>query len=211
MRAWAESVGRHFARFATDVSVARPLLWRLLRRPLRANFDHLASSWEERIGPGCLAPLGAALEQLDRRPARVLDLGTGTGKGARVVGRLFSDAQVEGVDLSPVMIEQAKRLLPAELADRVTFRIADASKLPYEGGAFDLIVLLNTIPFFDELVRVVAPDGALVFAFSFGDQTPIYVAPQKLREKLAPLGFGDFQDVAAAQGTALIARASLRD
>ena len=34
-----ECVGRWFARFATDALVARPRLWRLFRRPLRAQFD----------------------------------------------------------------------------------------------------------------------------------------------------------------------------
>lgn len=208
MRIWTESAARRFARFATDVSVSRPQLWRLLRRPVRSGFDQFASSWEQRFGPEGLVPLGAALERLDRPPVRVLDLGTGTGKAARVIARLFPDAQIEGVDLSPVMIEEATRLLPAEFEGRVTFRVADAAELPYEDDTFDLIVLLNMIPFFDELARVVSSGGALVFAFSFGEHTPIYVAPEKLKEKLAPLGFGDFEDIAAGQGTALIARST---
>ncbi len=200
-----EQAGRRFARLATDVSVARPGLWRLFRRPLRALFDRLAPAWEGRVGPEGLAPLVAALERLETSPRRVLDLGTGTGKAARAVAARFPEAEIDAVDLSPAMIEQARRLLPPELASRVRFAVADASALPFPDGAFDLVVLLNMFPFLDELARVVAPAGRIVFAFSFGSGTPIYVPPETLRARLAPLGFDGFQELAAGTGTALLA------
>jgi ubiquinone/menaquinone biosynthesis C-methylase UbiE len=185
--------------------VRRPRLWRLFRSPLRKQFDVLASQWEDRVGPEALIPLGAALDKLERPPARALDLGTGTGRGARVVARRFPDAEVVGVDISPAMIEHAQELLPADLRGRVRFEVADASKLQFEDGAFDLVTLLNMIPFFEELARVVAPGGRLAFAFSFGPETPIYVPPETLRERLEPLGFGDFEELSAGEGTGLLA------
>jgi SAM-dependent methyltransferase len=198
-------VGQRFARLVTRAVVRRPRVWRLFRRPLRSQFDHLASGWEGRVGPEALIPLGVALDRLPKSPRRALDLGTGTGKGARVVARRFPETEVLGVDLSPAMIEQAKRLLPTELGGRVRFEVADAAKLPAEDRAFDLVVLLNMIPFFEELARVTAPGGRLVFASSFGSETPIYVAPETLRARLAPLGFGDFEEVSAGDGTAFLA------
>jgi SAM-dependent methyltransferase len=180
-------------------------MWRLFRSPLRKQFDVLASGWEERVGPEGLIPLGAALDRLAEPPADVLDLGTGTGKGARIVARRFPDAQVVGVDISPAMIERARALLPGDLHGRVRFEVADASELRFEDGAFDLVTLLNMIPFFGELARVVAPGGHLAFAFSFGAETPIYVPPETLRERLAPLGFGEFEELAAGQGSAFLA------
>ena len=36
----------------------------------------------------------------------------------------------------------------------------------FPAGAFDLVVLLNMIPFFEELARVTAPGGTLVATFS---------------------------------------------
>jgi ubiquinone/menaquinone biosynthesis C-methylase UbiE len=134
-----------------------------------------------------------------------LDLGTGTGKAARAVARRFPDAEIVGVDLSPAMIAHAKCLLPEEFGQRIRFEVADASSLPFDDGAFDLVVLLNMIPFFEELARVTAAGGRVVFASSFGSETPIYVPPQTLRERLAPLGFGDFEEVAAGDGTAFLA------
>jgi SAM-dependent methyltransferase len=180
-------------------------MWRLFRSPLRKQFDSLASRWEERIGPVGLIPLGAALDKLEQPPRRVLDVGTGTGKGARIVAKRFPEAEVVGVDISPAMIERAQELLPADLHDRVRFEVADASKLRFEDAAFDLATLLNMIPFFEELARVVAPGGRLVFAFSFGPETPIYVPAETLRQRLQPLGFGEFEEISAGEGTGLLA------
>jgi malonyl-CoA O-methyltransferase len=196
---------QRFARLTTRAVVRRPRLWRLFRSPLRKQFDQLAGGWEGRVGPEALVSLGAALDKLSRPPQRVLDLGTGTGKAARVVAKRFLDAQVVGVDLSPQMIETARKLVPAELASRLRFEVADASALRFQDGAFDLVVLLNMIPFFEELARILAPGGRAVFAFSFGSETPIYVAPETLREKLEPLGFVGFEELSAGAGTAFLA------
>jgi SAM-dependent methyltransferase len=202
---WKERLGRRFARLAATAVVARPGLWRVFRGPLRAQFDRLARVWEGRRGPEALLPLEVALERVPAA-ARALDLGTGTGKGARVVARRYSEASVVGVDLSLRMVEEARRLLPPELSERVRFEVADASRLSFPDDSFDLVVLLNMIPFFPELARLTAAGGTVVFAFSSGAQTPIYVPSERLRERLAPLGFGAFEDVAAGTGTAFIAR-----
>ena len=208
MTGWLEAGARRFARVATRAVVASPALWRVFRRPLRAQFDRMAPSWENRRGPEALAALEAALERLARAPRRALDLGTGTGKAARLLARRFPDADVTGVDLSPAMVEEARRLLPSALDGRVSFAVADAAALPFPDGAFDLVVLLNMIPFFDELGRVTTRDGSVVFAFSSGPETPIYVPARTLRRRLSPLGFVTFAEVAAGGGTVLLAERS---
>jgi malonyl-CoA O-methyltransferase len=199
---------RRVARLATRAVVARPSLWRIFRRPLRAEFDRLAPEWESMRGPEALAPLGEALDRLDWEPGRVLDLGAGTGKAARFVAERFPQADVVGVDLSPGMVEQARGLVPPELAGRLRFEVADASALPFADGEFDLVVLLNMIPFFDELARVTAGEGALAFASYSGPDTPIWTPPETLRARLEPLGFHRFDDFAVGEGTALLARRS---
>jgi SAM-dependent methyltransferase len=206
MRERLEEAGRRFARLATRTVVAKPSLWRLFRGPLRGQFDRLAPQWEGRIGPEGLLPLEAALDRLPDAPGRVLDLGTGTGKAARTVARRFPEAEVTGVDLAPAMIDQATRLLPGDLVDRVRFQVGDASKLPFEDGTFDLVVLMNMIPFFEELARVTCPGGHVLVAATRGASTPIYVPPETLRERLAPMGFEGFEELSAGSGTALLAR-----
>jgi ubiquinone/menaquinone biosynthesis C-methylase UbiE len=108
--------------------------------------------------------------------------------------------------LSAAMVEEATRLLPEDLAGRVSFRVADADALPFDDGSFDLVVLLNMIPFFEELARVTALGGSVVVASSSGPETPIYVPPATLRARFAPLGFDSFDEVRAGEGTAFIAR-----
>jgi ubiquinone/menaquinone biosynthesis C-methylase UbiE len=196
---------QRFARMVTDTVVRRPLLWRLLRRPLRTMFDGLAPTWETRIGPHHLWALDLALAEVSP-PRRVLDLGTGTGVVALALADRYPEAEILGIDLSPGMIDEARRKVPSELAGRVSFEVGDASALGSPDAAFDLVVLSNMIPFFDELARVVAPGGTLVLSFSKGADTPIYVAPERLRDDLGRRGFAEFAEFSAEPATALRAK-----
>jgi ubiquinone/menaquinone biosynthesis C-methylase UbiE len=198
-------LGKRFARFATNVLVRRPWLWRVLRRPLRTQFERLAPHWDTMRSAQAFLPFEAALEAVDP-PRRALDLGTGTGEAAFLLARRFPQTEVVGVDLAEAMVAEARRKTPPELDGRVRFEQGDASRLPYEDGAFDLVVLANMIPFLDELARVVAPGGAVVQAFSLGPETPIYVPPERLRAELRRRGFTQFADFSAGAGTALVAR-----
>jgi ubiquinone/menaquinone biosynthesis C-methylase UbiE len=193
------------ARLVTDAVVRRPTLWRLLRGRTRGMFDDLAPTWETRIGPGHVAALSLALAELPP-PSQALDLGTGTGVAAQTVARRFEDATVVGVDLAPGMVAQAQAQLPPELDSRVSFQVGDAAELPFADAAFELVTLANMIPFFDELARVTAPGGAVVFSFSRGAETPIYVSPERLRRELERRGFTLFADFSAGPATALLAR-----
>ena len=197
--------GQRFARLVTDAVVRRPSLWRVFRGPLRNMFDGLAPTWETRIGPHHLWALDLALEGMPA-PGRALDLGTGTGVVALALGERYPDAEVVGVDLSPGMIEEARGKLPPELAGRVRFEVGDASALAFPDGDFELVVLSNMIPFSDELARIVARGGTLVLSFSRGAETPIYVAPERLRRELGGRGFAEFAEFSAEPATAFRAR-----
>jgi SAM-dependent methyltransferase len=206
LRELETQLGRKFARLATNAVVSRPGLWRAFRGPIRKQFDRLAPRWDALRSEDAFAPLEQALDSLPQPPARVLDLGTGTGLAAFLLARRFPQAEVTGADVAERMIDVARRNTPPELAGRVRFDQADAAELPYEDGAFDLVSLANMIPFFDELARVTAPGGAVLFSFSGGPDTPIWVPPERLRSELEPLGFIDFADFQADGGTALLAR-----
>lgn len=199
------TIGRRFARLATNAVLAKPQLWRLVRAPLRRQFQGLAGQWDTILGPDHLEAYEAALEALPAAPRRGLDVGTGTGAGAFAIAHRFPDAKVVGVDLAPGMVEEARRKTPPELANRVSFEVGDASKLPFTDGSFDLVAHANMIPFFDEVARVVAPGGYVVFSFSGGAQTPIYVPPERLRRELAARNFTDFVELAGGRGTSLLA------
>jgi ubiquinone/menaquinone biosynthesis C-methylase UbiE len=182
-----------------------PWLWRALRPLLRLEFERIAPRWDSFRSPDALASFEVALDRLPRPPAHALDLGTGTGIGALAIAQRFPEAEVVGADLAEAMVEQARAKLGAAEQERVRFEVADASRLPYAAGAFELVTLQNMIPFFDELARVTAPGGAVVIAFSAGAETPIYVPAARLREELGRRDFSEFADVSVGRGSALLA------
>jgi SAM-dependent methyltransferase len=193
--------GQRFVRVVTQVVVRVPFAWRVFRGTLTRSFDKLAPTWEGRISEERLAPLKVALGAISEQPATVLDLGTGTGRVARVVAELWPEAKVVGADLSPGMIDEARRL-----GGNVHYDVADATDLPYDDGAFELVTLSNMIPFFDELARVTAPGGRVIVAFTMGDRTPIYVPFDRVRSELERRGFSHVADFDAGTGTALLAK-----
>jgi hypothetical protein len=84
--------------------------------------------------------------------------------------------------------------------------VADASSLPFAAGSFDLVTLVNMIPFFDELARVTARDGAIAIAYTRGAETPIYVPFARIEAELGRRGFSKVAHFAAGDGISLLAR-----
>jgi ubiquinone/menaquinone biosynthesis C-methylase UbiE len=193
---------QRFARLVTNLVVRFPFLWWVFRGTMRRQFDQLAPVWDStRVDPAKLAPLQAALESLPDSPARVLDVGTGTGVAARLATRLWPDAEVTGVDASPGMIEEARRLGTGERYD-----VVDASKLPFADASFDLVTLNNMIPFFGEIARVTAPGGAVAICYTRGAETPIWVPPERVANELESRGFAHVADFPVGAGIAVLAR-----
>lgn len=196
-----------------SLGVARaPATWPVLRRATRRFWERSAGTWDQRIRPDRpehLAPLGAACDRLEASPARILELGTGTGAGARMLARRFAGAQVEAVDLSPAMV-QAATAKASGFADRVHFTVADASSLPYDDRAFDLVAQLNMPIYPAEVARVLRPGGHVIVASSLGPATPYYTPERLLRRKFAQLGFEQIRTGGAGGGTYFLAARSDR-
>jgi ubiquinone/menaquinone biosynthesis C-methylase UbiE len=198
------TVGQRFARLVTNVVVRAPGLWRVFRRPLTANFDRIAPEWDAtRVDETRLRPIVAALDAIDEPPRSVLDLGTGTGRVARLAAERWPAAAITGVDVSGGMIAEARRLATSE-AQR--YEVGDASRLAYPDGAFDLVAMNNMIPFFDEVARVTAPGGHVAIAFGLGPATPIWVPLDRVRGELERRGFTHVANFSAGPGVSLLAR-----
>jgi ubiquinone/menaquinone biosynthesis C-methylase UbiE len=194
------TIGQRFARLVTDVVVRAPFLWRLFRRRMTRSFDQLAPEWNStRVSRERLTPMIAALDATGA-PTRALDVGTGTGAVARLISERWPDAEVTGVDVSTGMIAEARRL------GSERYDVGDASALPYEDAAFDLVTLNNMIPFFDELARVTASGGYVAIAYSMGSKTPIWVPLERVRDELQRRGFLHVANFEAGSGLALLAR-----
>jgi malonyl-CoA O-methyltransferase len=168
---------------------------------MRRQFDRVAPVWDSMRMEGTLAPYEAALDRIPGPVQHALDVGTGTGAGARTIRERFPTAEVVGVDVSPAMVAEARRLVPD-----ATFVEGDAAKLPFGDASFDLAAHSNMIPFLDETARVLRPGGWTLFAFSSGPETPIWVEPDRLRRELERRGFTDFAEIAAGRGVAVVAR-----
>jgi len=149
-----------------------------------------------------LASYEAALARIGDPVERALDVGTGTGAGARALHQRFPSAEVVGVDLASGMLDEARRLVPD-----VEFVEGDASKLPFGDASFDVVAHNNMIPFLNEVRRVLRPGGWTLFAFSSGPETPIWVEPDRLRREFERRGFTDFAEIAAGRGVGVLARA----
>jgi SAM-dependent methyltransferase len=104
------------------------------------------------------------------RPMRVLETAAGTGIVTRRLRDLLpEDAHLTATDLNPPMLTVARgKFRPGE---RIEFRPADATALPFPDGAFDAVVCQFGVMFFPdkdasfrEARRVLAPGGRYVFS-----------------------------------------------
>jgi ubiquinone/menaquinone biosynthesis C-methylase UbiE len=197
------SITPKLARWTTNAVTRAPFMWRVMRGPLTSRFDELSAEWEsKRLSPEHLVSFNAALDRIEVPPQRVLDLGTGTGAAARAMAKRWPNAEILGIDVSQGMIAEARAHASSE---RERYELGDASKLDVADGAFDLMAMVNMIPFYGELARVTAPGGTLVAAFSRGAGTPIYVPLDRMRRELERRGFTQIAEISAGPGVSLLA------
>jgi ubiquinone/menaquinone biosynthesis C-methylase UbiE len=136
--------------------------------PRAAFFDGIADQWDGWEDIATLQDrLAAGLEELGvGESERVLDVGCGTGNLTRaLLGRLSREGTVVAVDISPRMLEVARRKVPDR---RVSWLTADAQRLPLGDAECDRAVCCSVWPHFEdregvaaELHRVLTPGGGL--------------------------------------------------
>jgi len=186
-----------------------PVLWPLLRPPMRRFFDRLAPGWDERTSARSvehLAALAAAAARVHPAPERVLDLGTGTGEAALFLAREFPQASVRGVDLAEEMVRLAQAKVGLDPSGRIAFRVADAGRLPDDADSFDLVAQLNMPPFFGEIGRVLRPGGHVIVAASYGDRTPFYTSQSVLERGFRRHGIEAVEHGTTGPGTWFLGR-----
>jgi malonyl-CoA O-methyltransferase len=107
-------------------------------------------------------------------PARVLDLGSGTGYFSARLAQRFPRAAVIGLDLAEGMLRQARAGTHGQSA---SWLCADAEQLPLAGASIDLVYSSLALqwceapgPALAEIARVLAPGGQALIA-TLGDDT----------------------------------------
>ena len=124
---------------------------------------------EANLGLGC----GAPVDRLDLQPGEtVLDLGSGPGLDAFLAAqRVGPDGHVIGVDMTPEMIDRARRAAGEAGLSQVEFRQGRLEELPVEDGSVDAVTsncVINLVPdkglVFAEAARALRPGGRMVIS-----------------------------------------------
>jgi SAM-dependent methyltransferase len=137
-------------------------------------FDAMAENWAEERGGYRAAPLLDALERGGPFPVgRCLQIGSGTGVLTPSLETAWSE--VVCLDLSRQMLRH----------ERSRSRVqADASKLPFSDGTFDVIVIGDAPLFAGELVRCLSAAGTLIWSNALGQGAPYYVPTGSISDTL---------------------------
>ena len=117
-----------------------------------------AENYERHFVPTIATPVSAELlATADLRPGeRVLDVACGTGLIARLAAALVGPAgTVTGIDLAPDMIDVARATpVPGDVA--IDWHVGDATSLPFDDGAYDVVLCQMGLMFMDDQVAAVA-------------------------------------------------------
>lgn len=151
--------------------------------------------WAPVLEPTALRLLEAVAPVLrGSGPARIVDVGTGTGVLALAAATRWPAASIVGVDGSGAMLAVARRaaqrrLAPAERG-RLDWRTALADRLPWGPGEFDLAVssfVLQLVPdrlrVLREIHRTLRPGGLLAYV-TWLDAEDDFI-PQSIFDRLA--------------------------
>jgi SAM-dependent methyltransferase len=137
-----------------------------LRAFERQGHDALATSYHAFFAAVTALATKPLLDAARLRPGtRLLDVAT--GPGALPAEAASRGARPVGIDLSPQMVELARRLHPA-----IDFREADVERLPFSDRTFDAVVCAFGLGHFPrpeaavaECVRTLLPDGWIALSW----------------------------------------------
>lgn len=143
-----------------------------MSRALDADGLRYADHWE----PVLSGAAQRTLDRLEAAPARLLDLGAGTGTLTRAALRRWPSTHVQAVDASAAMLGVARSRVPQSDAVRVTWLSADVADLPLGDAAADAAVCSFVLQLvadrpavLAEVLRVLQPGGTFSFVTWLAD------------------------------------------
>jgi arsenite methyltransferase len=143
-RAWAEDLG-----YPDELSQVPDFV--------AESFAGVANPWSlGRIEPG----------------KHVLDIGSGAGMDSLIAAlQVGPEGSVTGIDMTPEMIENARKGAAELGLTNVTFVEGEAERLPFDDSSFDVVIsngVIDLIPdkdaVFGEIYRVLVPGGRIQIA-----------------------------------------------
>lgn len=113
----------------------------------------------------------------------VMDIGSGAGIDCLLAAqKVGPQGKVIGIDMTPVMIEKARKNAARAGVNNVEFRMGEAEKMPVETGTVDWIVsncVINLSPdkpaVFREAFRVMRPGGKLSVSDIMVEELPWFL------------------------------------
>jgi SAM-dependent methyltransferase len=169
--------------------------------PKTEPFDRYSEAydeWFERHADFYRAEL-EAIRRLLPPAGRGLEVGVGSGKFAAPLG-------------IPIGVEPSESMAAKARAQGIDVRLGVAEALPFEDGRFDLVLMVTTICFVDDLpesfreaFRVLAPGGSLVLGFVERDSA---LGRRYESERAASRFYRDAVFVSAREVLELLARAN---
>jgi SAM-dependent methyltransferase len=131
-------------------------------RAYGTRYQEIIDSFQGRYGLAMAVGLKKAKSILGNKLSVVADCGTGTGFVTKQAAALFPDATYIAFDILMGMLKQARSNCQG-LVKKVFYVKADNFTLPLADESIDLILVQNTMPFFEEFARVCRPGGVIVY------------------------------------------------
>ena len=129
----------------------------------------------------------------------ILDIGTGSGLFAEEFNK--RGIKVAGVDVNPLMIEEAKKYLP-----EAEFKVAKAESIPFEDASFDAVFFGVVLHEVDDFMKTLAEAKRVsrLKAFilewqykteDFGPPIEHRLKPEFIKELSEQNGFRNFKEI----------------
>jgi ubiquinone/menaquinone biosynthesis C-methylase UbiE len=126
------------------------------------------------------------------RPAsndRLLDVACGPGLVVCAFAPHVREAT--GIDVTPAMLDRARKLATDKGLAKITWRQGDVYSLPYDDASFTIVTtrfschhFLDPVAVLREMVRVCAPGGRVIVVDDYASDDPIKAAEFNALEKL---------------------------
>ena len=154
-------------------------------------YDGFAQIWDQHIAVGAMARCNQLLAHHITPGVVVLDAGAGTGERTQAILGFGQPQTVVALDASAGML----RVASSKNSDpRVQFLRGDVRHVPFADNTFDVVVCTWVIEILDdpwaavqEFVRVIKPDGIVIYAFCSLPEGPIGTV---LQHVIARVGAG---------------------
>jgi ubiquinone/menaquinone biosynthesis C-methylase UbiE len=138
------------------------------------SYDRCILQWLL-FGPSHRALIRRVQDVLGDRPARILDVGCGTGVFAARLRQALPRVEVYGVDLVAEMLQKGRARWRSHRQHALPVQ-GDSERLPFPSGCFDIVTCSNSFHHYPrqgravlEMRRVLKPGGRLMIVDGYRD------------------------------------------